>query len=103
MRQTGPLSTGRGRTVYADMRNVNMVKAKLKKIKGAKLTKVSAKRRTKIELDDGSGTKWKFTVSRRTKVKIAGKKAKGKALKAGMTCDVTFYGNNGMAYHANCK
>jgi tripartite-type tricarboxylate transporter receptor subunit TctC len=98
-----PKVINRGKTVYAEMRSAKLSKAKLKSIKGAKVTKVSSKKGTRIQLDDGSGTKWKFKLSRRSKVKIAGKKAKGKALKAGMTCDVTFYGNGGMAYTANCK
>ena len=94
----------RGRTVYADMRSSKLSEATKKKLSGAKLVKVATKgSRTKIELQDNSGKSWKFNATRRTKVKVGGGKAKPTALKAGMTCDVTFFGNGGLAYNANCK
>ncbi len=40
---------------------------------------------------------------RRTKVTIAGKKAKRKALKAGMTCAITYPGNMGQARAVACR
>jgi hypothetical protein len=39
---------------------------------------------------------------RRTKVTIAGKKVKRKALKAGMTCAITYVGNMGQARTVAC-
>ena len=40
---------------------------------------------------------------KRTKVNIAGKKAKTKMLKAGLMCDVTYPGHHGMAKAITCK
>lgn len=40
---------------------------------------------------------------KRTKIKIAGKDAKSKMLKAGLMCDVTFPGHHGLAKEITCK
>lgn len=66
-----------------------------------------------VPLDSKKGRYVYFTVGgekhraklsgRRTKVNIAGKKAKTKNLKAGLMCDVTYPGHHGMAKAITCK
>lgn len=53
---------------------------------------------------DIKGEKHRAKMSgRRTKVTIAGKKSKRKALKAGMTCDITYPGHMGLAKAITCN
>ncbi|MDA1324289.1 MAG: hypothetical protein O3C34_06055 [Proteobacteria bacterium] len=51
---------------------------------------------------DGTENRAKLS-GRGTKVKIAGKKAKSKMLKAGLMCDVTYPGHHGLAKAITCK
>ncbi len=44
-----------------------------------------------------------MTSSSRTKVSIDGKKAKRKALKAGMVCEISYAGNGGEARTVKCS
>jgi hypothetical protein len=77
-----------------------VVKVKLKRLKGT-ITKVSKK---KIKVKDGAGKSYTFKVSgRRSKISIGGKKAKKKALKAGMNCSFRHYGNGDIAKKITCK
>jgi tripartite-type tricarboxylate transporter receptor subunit TctC len=77
-----------------------IIKVKLKKLSGT-ITKVSKK---KIKVKDGAGKTHTFKVSgRRSKVKIAGKRAKKKALKTGMSCSFRYFGEGDLAKNINCK
>ncbi|MCZ6608576.1 MAG: hypothetical protein O7A66_01070, partial [Alphaproteobacteria bacterium] len=51
----------------------------------------------------GGGTKTKGRVSRRTKIKIAGKKSKRKALKKGMNCSMKLVASGAVVHTLNCK
>jgi tripartite-type tricarboxylate transporter receptor subunit TctC len=77
-----------------------VVKVKLKKTDG-RITKVSKK---KIQVTDGSGKKFTFKISgRQSKVTIGGKKAKTKALEAGLDCTFRHFGNGDLAKAIACK
>ncbi len=66
-------------------------------VKGAKIDRV--KKRNVYFKDGGKKVK---TSSRGAKVKINGKKAKGKAIKAGMTCDIVYLGDGDAAKSLTC-
>jgi tripartite-type tricarboxylate transporter receptor subunit TctC len=77
-------------------------KAKPKVIK-AKLLKVKKKGKA-ITFKDASGKKVTVKLSgRRTKITIGGKKAKRSKVKAGMTCEVSYFGNKGRAKKLRCE
>ncbi|MDX1486118.1 MAG: hypothetical protein R3229_16725, partial [Alphaproteobacteria bacterium] len=77
-----------------------ITKVKLKKLTGT-IAKLSKKR---IEVKGADGKMHSFKLhSRRTKVKIADKKAKTKALKAGMACTFRHYGEKDLVRRISCK
>jgi tripartite-type tricarboxylate transporter receptor subunit TctC len=75
------------------------VKVKLIKVSGV-ISKVN-KKGSKITLAGKS--KVKGRVSRRTKIKIAGKKSKRKALKKGMNCSMKLVASGSVVHTMNCK
>ncbi|MDH3239269.1 MAG: hypothetical protein OEO83_01240 [Alphaproteobacteria bacterium] len=84
----------------AAMRIGKVVKVKLKKTDG-KIVKAGKR---KLQVMDGAGKKYTFKVSgRRSKVTIGGKKAKTKALKAGMSCAFSHFGDGDLAKTITCK
>lgn len=77
-----------------------ILKVKLKQLAGGKISKVGKKR---ITVMDNAGKAYVFKVSgRRTKVNIAGKKAKTKALKVGMSCDFSYFAVKDLAPKIDC-
>jgi tripartite-type tricarboxylate transporter receptor subunit TctC len=74
-------------------------KVKLIKVSGV-ISKVN-KKGSKLTLAGKS--KVKGRVSRRTKIKIAGKKAKRKALKKGMNCSMKLVASGSVVHTMNCK
>lgn len=74
-------------------------KVKLIKVSGV-ISKVN-KKGSKITLAGKS--KVKGRVSRRTKIKIAGKKAKRKGLKKGMNCSMKLVASDSVVHTMNCK
>jgi tripartite-type tricarboxylate transporter receptor subunit TctC len=76
------------------------IKVKLIKVSGV-ISKVN-KKGSKLTLADGVA-KTKGRVSRSTKIKIAGKKAKRKALKKGMTCSMRLVASGAVVHTMNCK
>ena len=57
-----------------------------------------------ITFKDASGKKVTVKLSgRRTKITIGGKKAKRSKVKAGMTCEVSYFGNKGRAKKLRCE
>ncbi len=82
--------SGIGRAIKVQLIKVSGVIAKINK-KGSKLTLA------------GGGTKTKGRVSRRTKIKIAGKKSKRKALKKGMNCSMKLVASGAVVHTMNCK
>lgn len=78
-----------------------ILKVKLKELDGGTIAKVGKKR---ITVKDSSGKSYVFKISgRRSKVKIAGNKAKTKALKVGMICDFRYFAEKDLAPRINCK
>ena len=78
-----------------------ILKVKLKKLDGGTIAKLSKK---KLTAKDGAGKSYVFKISgRRSKVKIAGKKAKTKALKVGMVCDFRYFAVKDLAKNISCK
>ncbi|MFT5539284.1 MAG: NAD-dependent DNA ligase, partial [Alphaproteobacteria bacterium] len=75
-------------------------KVKLIKVSG-KISKIN-KKGSKLTVADGKA-KTKGRVSRRTKIKIAGKKAKRKALKAGMNCSMSLVASGAVVHTLVCK
>jgi tripartite-type tricarboxylate transporter receptor subunit TctC len=75
-------------------------KVKLKKLAGT-IAKLS-KKRIQVKGEDGKMHTFKLH-KRRSKVKIGGKKAKTKALKAGMACTFRHYGEKDLAKGITCK
>lgn len=75
------------------------VKVKLIKVSGV-ISKIN-KKGSKITLAGKS--KVKGRVSRRTKIKIAGKKAKRKALKKGMSCSMRLVASGSVVHTMDCK
>lgn len=77
-----------------------VAKVKLKELSGT-IAKLSKKR---ISVKGGDGKMHTFRLhSRRSRVKIGGKKAKAGALKVGMSCDFRHYGENDLARNIDCK
>ncbi|MDX1485199.1 MAG: hypothetical protein R3229_12035 [Alphaproteobacteria bacterium] len=75
-------------------------KVKLKRLAGT-ITKLSKKR---IEVKGADGKMHTFKLhSRRSKVKLGGKKAKTKALKVGMSCDFRHYGEKDLVRRITCE
>ncbi|MDX1483070.1 MAG: hypothetical protein R3229_01210 [Alphaproteobacteria bacterium] len=97
----------RARGVYAEMRALKVPTAKKKLAKGLTIAGIKGKgRRMRITFTDGSGKTWKFKAREKRlsrKTKINGKKAKAGELKAGMVCSVSYYGEGGLVYSANCQ
>jgi tripartite-type tricarboxylate transporter receptor subunit TctC len=78
----------------------NIVKVKLKVLEGT----IANKTKRRIEVKGGDGKSVKLRLSgRQTKVTIAGKKAKSKAVKAGMSCRVEHLGEGNYAVKLDCK
>ena len=75
------------------------VKVKLIKVSGV-ISKIN-KKGSKITLAGKSDIKGR--VSRRTKIKIAGKKAKRKALKKGMNCSMNLVASGSVIHTMKCK
>jgi tripartite-type tricarboxylate transporter receptor subunit TctC len=75
-------------------------KVKLIKVSGM-ISKIN-KKGSKLTLASG-GAKTKGSVSRRTKIKIAGKKAKRKALKKGMDCTMRLVASGAVVHTLSCK
>ncbi len=75
------------------------IKVKLIKVSGV-ISKIN-KKGSKITLAGKS--KVKGRVSRRTKIKIAGKKSKRKALKKGMNCSMRLVASGSVVHTMNCK
>ena len=83
------------------MKPGKILKVKLKKLDGGTISKLSKK---KLTAKDGAGKSYVFKISgRRSKVKIAGKKAKTKALKVGMVCDFRYFAVQDLAKNITCK
>ncbi len=66
-------------------------------VKGVKIDRI---KKRNVYFKDG-GKKVKAS-SRGAKIKVNGKKAKRKALKAGMTCDIVYLGNGDAAKSITC-
>lgn len=102
-----PEVTERARIVYSEMRNIKVSKAKPKEASGLKVTEVAGKgRKMRINFTDDSGKAWNFKAREKRlsrKTMINGKKAKAGELKAGMVCAVTYYGEGGLVYSADCE
>ena len=62
----------------------------------------AVKKKGRLEVSAGAGTA-KMRVGKKTRIKIAGKKAKRSALKAGMMCDIDYFGEGGQAKTISCK
>jgi hypothetical protein len=78
--------------------------AKLVKMKNVTAPILSAKRGGRIlEFKVGTENHTARVSGSRTKVSIAGKKAKRAAVKPGMVCDITYAGNAGEASKVACK
>lgn len=75
-------------------------KVKLIKVAGV-ISKVN-KKGSKLTLT-GGGAETDGRVSRRTKIKIAGKKAKRKALKTGMNCSMHLVASGAVVHTLDCK
>lgn len=75
-------------------------KVKLIKVSG-KITKLN-KKGSKLTLA-GGGANTKGRVSRRTKIKIAGKKVRRKALKVGMNCSMRLVASGAVVHTLDCK
>ncbi|MCH8916685.1 MAG: hypothetical protein IIC52_01375 [Proteobacteria bacterium] len=75
-------------------------KVKLIKVSGM-IAKIN-KKGSKLTLASG-GTKTKGRISRRTKIKIAGKKSKRKALKKGMNCSMKLVASGSVVHTMDCK
>ena len=75
-------------------------KVKLIKVSGM-ISKIN-KKGSKLTLTSGNA-KTKGRVSRRTKIKIAGKKAKRKALKKGMNCSMKLVASGAVVHTMNCQ
>ena len=86
------------RRAYSPSGKIEM--AKLIKVKGA-ISKIN-KKGSKLTLSDG-GKEVKARVAGRTKITIAGKKAKRKALKAGMNCTMTLVASGAVAQKMTCN
>lgn len=74
----------------------------------AKTTKVSTsltgvKKKGKVIAFEAKGKAQTARIGKKTKITVAGKKAKGSALKAGMACDVDYFGDGGQAKSVSCK
>lgn len=76
------------------------VKVKLIKVSGT-ISKIN-KKGSKLTLAGGGATT-KGRVSRRTKIKVAGKKAKRKALKKGMNCSMRLVASGSVVHTMDCK
>ncbi len=74
-------------------------KVKLIKVSGV-ISKVN-KKGSKLTLKGAKKTKGR--VSRRSKIKIAGKKAKRKALKVGMNCTMSLVASGAVVHRLSCK
>jgi tripartite-type tricarboxylate transporter receptor subunit TctC len=77
-----------------------LLKVKLMTAKGT-ISKIN-KKGSKFTLKSGA-KKVKARVSRRSKVKIAGKKVKRKKLKKGMECEITLAASGAVAQKVNCN
>ena len=75
------------------------LKVKLIKVTGV-IAKIN-KKKSRITLAGNETIKGR--VSRRTKIKVAGKKAKRKALKKGMTCSMRLVASGAIVHSMSCK
>jgi tripartite-type tricarboxylate transporter receptor subunit TctC len=97
----------RARIVFSEMRSIKVAKAKQKKSSGLTISGIKGKGgKMRLTFTDASGKVWKFRANAKglsKKTKINGKKGKATALKKGMVCAVTYYGEGGLVYSADCK
>ena len=78
--------------------SIQEAKLNWKNVKGAKIQRV--KGRSIFFSDAGKSVSANLSG---TKIKVNGKKAKRKAIKAGMTCDIKYLGDGDSAQHVTCK
>jgi hypothetical protein len=55
-----------------------------------------------VQFEDSAGKKLRGRVNRQTRITIAGKKAKTKALKAGLSCKASWTGDGGTVVALAC-
>ena len=78
-----------------------IIEVKLKKLAGGVIAKAGKR---KITVTDSAGKSYVFKVSgRRSKVTVAGRKAKTGELKVGMNCDFRNFGVGDLARNITCK
>lgn len=79
--------------------------AKLTKVKPAKVATAitGLMKKGKVIVFDSNGKETHAKIGRKSKLKIAGKKAKRGDLKVGMTCDIAYFGEMGQVKTINCK
>lgn len=78
-----------------------ILKVKLKRLAAGTIAKIGKKR---VTAKDAAGKSYVFKISgRRSKVKIAGKKAKTKGLKVGMVCDFRYFAVKDLAAKITCN
>jgi tripartite-type tricarboxylate transporter receptor subunit TctC len=75
-------------------------KAKTVKI-NSKITKITKKGRGIAFMNGGKAAN--ASLGKKTKISVGGKKAKRGALKAGMACDIEYFGEKGQAKTVKCK
>lgn len=93
------------KSLQAQLRVLLKPSGKLGKVKPVRVaTAIKAlKKKGKLVVFDRMGKETHAKIGRKTKIKVAGKKAKRNALKAGMKCDIAYFGEMGQAKTISCK
>jgi hypothetical protein len=78
---------------------------KLEMAKTAKVatTLTGTQKKGRVVAFEAKGKAQTAKVAKKTKITVGGKAAKASALKAGMACDVDYYGDGGQAKTIACK
>ncbi len=102
---TSPAILERAKRAVSDKKFLSKVKLQTINVTVGKVKLRSKRGRTtaRLGLKSSSGKKLKGRATRRTKIKIAGAKAKLKDLKKGLSCKITWAGAGGTIVKMNCK
>jgi tripartite-type tricarboxylate transporter receptor subunit TctC len=92
-----PAIKARTKAAVSDVKEVKLAELKTVAVRIASMGK-----KGQVQFEDSAGKKLRGRVNRQTRITIAGKKAKTKALKAGLSCKASWTGDGGTVVALAC-
>lgn len=91
--------------MHEQLRALLKPEGKIEKVKPAEATSAikAIEKNGKMIVFDQEGKERMASIGKKSKLQIAGKKAKGSDLKVGMQCDIAYFGHRGQVHTIDCK